>query len=73
MPGQTPATWAEDLVLKLSDMGLDSCWLTFTDEAKVREALGLDTPLQVAGILGVWLRQKNAQKDPPEYPEHVQC
>ncbi len=38
-------------MLKLSDMGMDSCWLTFTDEAKVREALGLDTPLQVAGIL----------------------
>ena len=40
----------EDLILKLTDMGLDSCWVTFTDNRLVKEALGLDTQLEVAAI-----------------------
>ena len=72
--GENAGYMGEDLVLKLSDMGLDSCWLTFTDEAKVREALGLDTPLQVArGSGDLVTAKKMSPKDPPEYPEHVQC
>lgn len=30
----------EDLVLKLLDMDFGSCWLTFTDSAQVKKALG---------------------------------
>ncbi len=41
----------EDLVLKLSDMGLDSCWLTFTDSDAVKSAIGVDTSLEVAAIV----------------------
>ena len=40
----------EDLILKLTDMELDSCWLTFTDSDKVKEALGLATELEVVAI-----------------------
>lgn len=40
----------EDLVLKLTDMGLGSCWLTFTDSAKVKKALGVESDLEVAAI-----------------------
>ena len=40
----------EDLVLKLEDMGLGSCWLTFTDSKAVKDALGIDSPLEVATI-----------------------
>ena len=40
----------EDLVLKLEDMSLGSCWLTFTDSAAVKKALGIDSPLEVAAI-----------------------
>lgn len=40
----------EDLVLKLEDMGLGSCWLTFTDSEKVKQALGIDSELDVAAI-----------------------
>ena len=40
----------EDLVLKLEDMGLGSCWLTFTDSKAVKEALGIDSPLEIAAI-----------------------
>ena len=38
----------EDMILKLEDMGLNSCWLTFTDSDKIKKALSLTTPLEVA-------------------------
>lgn len=41
----------EDMVLKLSDLGLDSCWITFTDSEAVKEAVGIDSELEVAAIL----------------------
>lgn len=40
----------EDLVLKLTDMDLDSCWLTFADSADVKTALSIDSELDVAAI-----------------------
>ena len=40
----------EDLILKLTDLGLDSCWVTFTDSALVKEALGIGSGLEVAAI-----------------------
>ena len=40
----------EDLILKLTDMGLDSCWLTFTDSTAVKKALELESNLEVAAI-----------------------
>ena len=40
----------EDLVLKLTDMDLGSCWLTFTDSTKVKEALNIASELEVAAI-----------------------
>ena len=40
----------EDLVLKLTDMELGTCWLTFTDSARVKEALGIRSELEVAAI-----------------------
>ena len=40
----------EDLILKLTDMNLDSCWLTFTDSEDVKAALGIESELDVAAI-----------------------
>lgn len=40
----------EDLILKLTDLDLGSCWLTFTDSEQVKKALGLATELDVAAI-----------------------
>ena len=40
----------EDLVLKLTDSDLDSCWMTFTDSEYVKTALEIDSPLDVAAI-----------------------
>lgn len=48
----------EDLVLKLEDMGLGSCWLTFTDSKAVKGALGIDSPMEVAAIAAFGYPQK---------------
>lgn len=48
----------EDLVLKLEDMGLGSCWLTFTDSKAVKDALGIDSPLEVAALAAFGYPQK---------------
>ena len=40
----------EDLILKLTELELDSCWVTFTDSEQVKESLGIDSALQVAAI-----------------------
>ena len=40
----------EDLILKLTDMDLDTCWLTFADSADVKKALAIESDLEVAAI-----------------------
>ena len=40
----------EDLILKLTDMGLGCCWVTYTDSAKTKEALGITSDLEIAAI-----------------------
>ena len=40
----------EDLILKLTDLDLDSCWLTFADSEDVKASLGIESELQVAAI-----------------------
>lgn len=40
----------EDLILKLADMELDSCWVTFTDSEQVKKALDIRSELEVAAI-----------------------
>ena len=41
----------EDLVLKLQDLGLSSCWVTFTDSQKIKKAAGIVSPLDIAAIV----------------------
>ena len=40
----------EDLILKLADIGLDSCWMTFTSSDAVKQALGIRTDLEVMAM-----------------------
>lgn len=40
----------QDLLLKLSDMGLDSCWLTFTESEDIKGLLGIASHKDVAAI-----------------------
>lgn len=41
----------EDMVLYLTDLGLDSCWVTFTDSNQVKKALEIESSLEVAAIV----------------------
>ena len=52
----------EDLVLKLTDMDLGSCWITFTDGADVKSALGIDSDLDVAAIVAFGHGKKTARR-----------
>lgn len=51
LAGENAGFIMEDLVLKLTDMELSCCWLTFTDGEKVKAALGIDSPLDVAAMV----------------------
>ena len=48
----------EDLILKLQEMELGSCWITFADSNEVKEALDIDSPLDVAAIAAFGHGQK---------------
>ena len=52
----------EDLILKLTDLGLDSCWITFADEEKVRKALNLDTDKKIAALAAFGYGERTAKK-----------
>ena len=53
----------EDLVLKLTDLELDSCWVGFGDAAKVRQALGLtSSDLEVAAIAAFGYGKRTPRK-----------
>ena len=52
----------EDLVLKLTDMDLDSCWLTFTDSEEVKGVLGIDSFLDVAAIVAFGYGKKTTKR-----------
>ena len=40
----------EDILLKLSDMELDTCWLTFADSEDIKGVLGIASDLEVTAI-----------------------
>ena len=52
----------EDLILKLADMGLDSCWLTFTDSEHVKTALEIDSELEVAAMVAFGFGEKTTKR-----------
>ena len=40
----------EDLILKLTEMDLNTCWLTFADSEDIKKALNIDSAMEVAAI-----------------------
>ena len=52
----------EDLILKLADMGLDSCWLTFTVSEHVKTALEIDSELEVAAMIAFGYGEKTTKR-----------
>ena len=52
----------EDLVLKLTDMGLDTCWVTFADGEEIKEVLGIESQLDVAAIVAFGYGAKTTKR-----------
>lgn len=52
----------QDLLLKLNDLGLDSCWLTFTDSEEIKGVLGIESDLEVAAIAAFGYGKKTVKR-----------
>ena len=52
----------QDMLLKLSDMELDSCWLTFTDSEDVKGVLGIDSPMDVVAVAAFGYGKKTVRR-----------
>ena len=52
----------EDLVLKLGDLQLDSCWVTFVDSDEIKKALDIRSDLHVAAIVAFGYGQKTTRR-----------
>lgn len=52
----------EDLLIKLTDMNLSSCWLTFTDGEQIKHALGIRSSLDVAAIAAFGYGKKSVRR-----------
>lgn len=52
----------EDLILKLTEMNLDTCWLTFVDSEDVKKALGIDSGMDVAAIAAFGYGKKTVKR-----------
>ena len=52
----------EDLILKLEDMDLNSCWLTFTDSDDIKEVLDIESNLEVAAIAAFGYGKKTVKR-----------
>ena len=51
LSGMNAGYMMQDISLKLQEMELGSCWITFTDSEAVKQALSIDSRLDVAAIL----------------------
>ncbi len=52
----------QDLLLKLADLELDSCWLTFTDSGEIKEVLGIDSSMDVVAIAAFGYGKKTVRR-----------
>ena len=52
----------QDMLLKLADMELDSCWLTFTDSEDVKGVLGLSSPKDVVAVAAFGYGKKTVRR-----------
>ena len=52
----------EDLILKLQDLEVDSCWLTFTDSDDIKDVLGIDSNMEVAAVAAFGYGKKTVKR-----------
>lgn len=48
----------EDIVLKIEEAGLKSCWLTFTDEEKIRKSLTIESGKKAVAVIALGYPQR---------------
>ena len=63
LSGMNAGYMMQDISLKLQDMELGSCWITFTDSEAVKKALSIESKLEVAALLAFG-HPKPARKRP---------
>lgn len=52
----------QDILLKLSDLELDSCWLTFSDSEDIKNVLGIESHKDVAAIAAFGYGKKTVRR-----------
>ena len=52
----------EDLILKLTDMDLNTCWLTFTNSEEIKGALGIESDKDVVAIAAFGYGKKTTKR-----------
>jgi len=52
----------EDLILKITDMGLDSCWLTFHDSEHIKAALEIESEMDVVAVAAFGYGEKTTRR-----------
>ena len=52
----------EDLILKLTERDLDTCWLTFAGSDDIKKALSIDSQLEVAAIAAFGYGRKTTKR-----------
>lgn len=60
--GENAGYIMEDMILKLTDMGLDTCWLSFTDSEHVKAALEITSDLDVAAVVAFGYGAKTTKR-----------
>ena len=52
----------EDMILKLTQLDIASCWLTFTQSKDVKKALGIESDLEVVALAAFGFEKKAAKR-----------
>lgn len=60
--GENAGFVMEDLLLKVTEMGLDSCWLTFTGSEYIKTALEIESDLDVVAIAAFGYGEKTTRR-----------
>ncbi len=48
----------EDMILRLTEMGLDSCWLTVNEEPDLKKLLGIESDMKITAAIAVGYGKK---------------
>ena len=60
--GENAGYIMEDLILKLADMGLDSCWITFHDSEHIKAALEIESDMDVVAVAAFGYGEKTTKR-----------